>query len=77
MKRRYFFQPWSWLWRALPPLFISIPQYGFVNTEKILESFGESQKASGEIRVEEERWLTEARIIEDSLAAFEARIQKD
>ena len=52
-------------------------RYGFVNTEKILESFGESQKVSGEIRAEEERWLTEARIIEDSLAAFEARIQKD
>jgi Skp family chaperone for outer membrane proteins len=48
--------------------------YGFVNTEKLLNSFVESQKAMDEIRVEEEKWTKERTIIEDSLKAFEERI---
>ena len=48
--------------------------YGFVNTEKLLNSFVESQKALDEIRVEEEKWTKERTIIEDSLKAFEERI---
>lgn len=48
--------------------------YGFVNSEKLLNSFVESQKALDEIRVEEERWLNERTVIEDSLKAFEKRI---
>jgi len=50
--------------------------YGFVNTEKLLNSFVESQKALDEIRDEEEKWMKEKRIIEDSLYAFEARMKK-
>ena len=48
--------------------------YGFVNTEKLLTSFVESQKALDEIRAEEERWAKEKTIIEDSLKAFEERL---
>ncbi len=48
--------------------------YGFVNTEKLLNSFVESQKALDEIRVEEDRWIKERTVIEDSLKAFEKRI---
>ena len=49
-------------------------KYGFVNTEKLLNSFVESQKALDEIRVEEEKWTKERTVIEDSLKAFEERI---
>ena len=42
--------------------------YGFVNTEKLLNSFVD------EIRVEEDRWIKERTVIEDSLKAFEKRI---
>lgn len=48
--------------------------YGFVNTEKLLNSFVESQKALDEIRAEEDRWVKERTVIEDSLKAFEKRI---
>ena len=48
--------------------------YGFVNTEKLLNSFVESQKALDEIRIEEDRWVMERNVIEDSLKAFEKRI---
>ena len=48
--------------------------YGFLNTEKLLNSFVESQKALDEIRAEEEKWVSERKIIEDSLKAFEERI---
>ena len=48
-------------------------KYGFVNTEKLLNSFVESQKALDAIRAEEDRWVTERKIIEDSLKAFEER----
>lgn len=48
--------------------------YGFVNTEKLLNSFVESQKALDEIHAEENRWVKERTIIEDSLKAFEERI---
>ena len=48
--------------------------YGFVNSEKLLTSFVESQKALDEIRAEEERWIKEKTIIEDSLKAFEKRV---
>lgn len=48
--------------------------YGFVNTEKMLNSFVESQKALDEIRVEEEQWIKERTVIEDSLKAFEKHI---
>lgn len=47
--------------------------YGFVNTEKLLNSFVESQKVLDEIRAEEEKWVSERKIIEDSLKAFEER----
>lgn len=49
-------------------------QYGFVNTEKLLNSFVESQKALDEIKAEEEKWNKERAIIEDSLRAFETRM---
>lgn len=48
--------------------------YGFVNTEKMLNSFVESQKALDEIRAEEEQWIKERTVIEDSLKAFEKYI---
>lgn len=48
--------------------------YGFVNTEKLLNSFVESQKALDEIKVEEEKWAKDRSIIEDSLKAFESRM---
>lgn len=48
--------------------------YGFVNTEKLLNSFVESQKALDEIKAEEEKWNKERTIIEDSLKAFETRM---
>lgn len=48
--------------------------YGFVNTERLLNSFVESQKALDEIRVEEDRWVSERKVIEDSLKAFEERL---
>ena len=50
--------------------------YGFVNTEKLLNSFVESQKALDEIRAEEEKWSAERTIIEDSLRAFEDRMRE-
>lgn len=50
--------------------------YGFVNTEKLLNSFVESQKALDEIRAEEEKWSAERTIIEDSLRAFEERMKE-
>lgn len=50
--------------------------YGFVNTEKLLNSFVESQKAIDEIKVEEEKWVKERSIIEDSLKAFETRMSE-
>ncbi|MBR5401705.1 MAG: OmpH family outer membrane protein [Treponema sp.] len=50
--------------------------YGFVNTEKLLNSFVESQKALDEIRAEEEKWTAERTIIEDSLRAFEERMKE-
>ena len=49
-------------------------QYGFVNTEKLLNSFVESQKALDEIKAEDEKWNKERTIIEDSLRAFETRM---
>lgn len=48
-------------------------KYGFVNTEKLLNSFVESQRALDDIRAEEETWATERKVIEDSLKAFEER----
>lgn len=48
--------------------------YGFVNTEKLLNSFIDSQKALDEIRAEEDRWTKERKVIEDSLRAFEERM---
>lgn len=50
--------------------------YGFVNTEKLLNSFVESQKALDEIRAEEEKWTAERTVIEDSLRAFEERMKE-
>ncbi|PWJ61117.1 MULTISPECIES: OmpH family outer membrane protein [unclassified Fibrobacter] len=48
--------------------------YGFVNTEKLLESFVESNRAMEEIRAEEKKWVESRTIIEDSLKAFEQRV---
>lgn len=48
--------------------------YGFVNTEKLLNSFVESQKALDEVKQAEEKWNTERAVIEDSLKAFEQRL---
>lgn len=55
---------------------INLVNYGFVNTEKLLNSFVESQKALDEIRAEEEKWIAERTVIEDSLRAFEDRMNK-
>ena len=49
-------------------------RYGFVNTEKLLNSFVESQKLMDELRVEESKWLAKKSIIIDSLKAFESRM---
>ncbi|MCL4103376.1 periplasmic chaperone for outer membrane proteins Skp [Fibrobacter sp. UWH9] len=49
-------------------------RYGFVNTEKLLNSFVESQKALDEVQQAETKWNTERLVIEDSLKAFEARV---
>ena len=51
--------------------------YGFVNTEKLLNSFVESQKAMDEIRAEEQKWSVDRKIIEDSLKSFEDFISKN
>ncbi len=50
-------------------------RYGFVNTEKMLSSFVESQKVFDDLRAEEEKWLAEKRIIEDSLVSFERDLE--
>lgn len=48
--------------------------YGFVNTEKLLNSFVGSQIVMDELRVEEKKWLDKKAIIVDSLKAFESRM---
>lgn len=48
--------------------------YGFVNTEKLLDSFVESSRAMEEIKAEELKWAENRTVIEDSLKAFEQRI---
>lgn len=48
--------------------------YGFVNTEKLMNSFVESQKALEEVKLAEEKWNSERAVIEDSLKAFESRM---
>lgn len=50
-------------------------RYGFVNTEKMLSSFVESQRVLDNLRNEEEKWLAEKSIIEDSLASFERDLE--
>lgn len=49
-------------------------RYGFVNTEKLLASFLESQKAMQIVRNEDEKWRNNLDIIQDSLNAFENRM---
>src|SRR5574344_221256 len=49
-------------------------RYGYVNTEKMLNSFIESQRALEEIKVEEKKWNASHQQIEDSLKAFEIRM---
>lgn len=51
-------------------------RYGFVNTEKLLNSFVESQKAMDELKKNEEDWLAKENVIKDSLTAFEHRINQ-
>lgn len=50
--------------------------YGFVNTERLLNSFSEAKKAVDEINVEMEKWNAQRTIIEDSLKAFEKRMEE-
>lgn len=48
--------------------------YGFVNTEKLMNSFVESQKALDEVKQAEGKWDADRAVIEDSLKAFETRM---
>ncbi|MCF0216374.1 MAG: OmpH family outer membrane protein [Fibrobacteraceae bacterium] len=48
--------------------------YGFVNTEKLLDSFVETNRAMEDIRAEESKWNENRTVIEDSLKSFERRI---
>ena len=50
--------------------------YGFVNTEKLMNSFVESQKALEEVKQAEEKWNSDRELIEDSLKAFEKRMME-
>lgn len=49
-------------------------RYGFVNTEKLMDSFVESQKVTQELQKENDRWRADSAVIGDSLAAFEMRM---
>jgi len=49
-------------------------RFGFVNTEKLLTSFVESQKSMQEVRDEDAKWRKSYAIIDDSLKAFEQRM---
>lgn len=51
-------------------------RYGFVNTERLLNSFTEAKKAVDEINVDMEKWNTQRAVIEDSLKAFEKRMEE-
>ncbi|MDR1760195.1 MAG: OmpH family outer membrane protein [Fibrobacter sp.] len=51
--------------------------YGFVNTEKLLAAFSESQKVMIEIREEDARWRKSLQQIQDSLTAFELRMEAE
>lgn len=50
--------------------------YGFVNTERLLNSFVESQKALDEVNQVDNKWNVERAVIEDSLKAFEQRLNE-
>lgn len=52
-------------------------RYGFVNTERLLLEFNESKKMMLEIREEEARWKRSLQEINDSLAAFERRMETE
>jgi len=49
--------------------------YGFVNTERLLNGFSESKKAVEKIEEEQKKWETQRLVIEDSLKAFEKRME--
>lgn len=49
--------------------------YGFVNTEKLLNSFTESRIAVESIQQEESKWSKKRSVLEDSLKAFEKRLE--
>lgn len=60
-------------------IFIGISEYkkndyGFINTERLLNSFVGSQVVIDELRAEEQKWLDKKTIILDSLKAFESRL---
>lgn len=50
-------------------------RYGFVNTERLLNEFDESKRAVDRISEEQEKWNVQRAIIEDSLKAFEKRME--
>lgn len=52
-------------------------RYGFVNTERLLDGFSESKKAIERIAEEQGKWDLQRSIIEDSLKAFEKRMEED
>lgn len=49
-------------------------RYGFINTERMLNSFVEAQKVREKLLAEESKWDNAKKVMEDSLAAFENRM---
>lgn len=48
--------------------------YGFINTEKLLDGFVESQKVQEKLLQEQLKWDNAQKTMEDSLSAFEERM---
>ena len=48
--------------------------YGFLNTEKLLNSFVESQKAMDQLKKEDDAWQKKEDSLKDSLVVFESRM---
>ena len=79
MKKTYLTLVIAFLLMLVGFVFIGVSEYkkvdyGFVNTEKLLNSFVGSQIVMDELRVEEKKWLDKKAIIVDSLKAFESRM---
>lgn len=50
-------------------------RYGFINTEKMLNTFVDAQKVRDQMLAEESKWNDAEKVIEDSLATFEERLK--